>query len=127
MEKGWKLLKIEFDSKPVYGDNGKYINTKIKIYGGSVNTNFQDENMSKEKAPCKSLSIIMLDSVVKAKKKYYPQTLLEECKYEQEKIKMENLIDDDLEKSSSDESDNEADNDSNDETESDDDNDESNE
>ena len=63
----------------------------------------------------------MLDSVIKAKKKYYPQTLLEECKYEQEKIKMENLIDDDLETSSSDESHN----DSNDETEFD--NDESNE
>ena len=40
----------------------------------------------------------MLDSVIKAKKKYYPQTLLEECKYEQEKIKMENLIDDVQEK-----------------------------
>ena len=39
----------------------------------------------------------MLDSVVKAKKKYYPQTLLEECKYEPIKIKMENLIDDNLE------------------------------
>ena len=25
-----KLLKIEFDSKPVYGDDGKYIKTKIK-------------------------------------------------------------------------------------------------
>ena len=67
--------------------------------------------MPKEKAPCKCLSIIMLDSVIKAKKKYYPQTLLEECKYEQEKIKMENLIDDDLEKSSSDESGSESDND----------------
>ena len=52
----------------------------------------------------------MLDSVIKAKKKNYPQTLLEECKYEQEKIKMENLIDDDLEKVSSDESDSECDN-----------------
>ena len=67
--------------------------------------------MPKEKAPCKCLSIIMLDSVIKAKKKYYPQTLLEECKYEQEKIKMENLIDDDLEKSLSDESDSESDKD----------------
>ena len=57
----------------------------------------------------------MLDSVIKAKKKYYPQTLLEECKYEQKRIKIENLIDDDLEKSESDESDN----DSNNETESD--------
>ena len=37
-----KLLKIEFDSKPVYGDDDKYIKTKIKIYGASVNTNFQD-------------------------------------------------------------------------------------
>ena len=74
--------------------------------------------MPKEKAPCKCLSIIMLDSVIKAKKKYYPQTLLEECKYEQKRIKIENLIDDDLEKSESDsdyndktESDNENDND----------------
>ena len=58
--------------------------------------------MPKEKAPCKCLSIIMLDSVIKAKKKYYPQTVLEECKYEQKWIKIENLIDDDLEKSKSD-------------------------
>ena len=106
-----KLLKTEFDSEPVYGDNDKYIKTKIKIYAGSMITNFQDKKVPKEKGPCKCLSIIMLDSVIKAKKKYYPQTLLEECKYEQEKIKMENLIDDDLEKSSSDESDSESDND----------------
>ena len=55
----------------------------------------------------------------------HPQTLLEECKYELKKIKMENLNDDNLEKSSSDESDN----DSNGERESDNekDNDESNE
>ena len=71
--------------------------------------------MPKEKAPFKSLSIIILDSVLKAKKKHYPQTLLQQCKYESKKIKMENLIDDDLAKSSSDESDN----DSNDKTESD--------
>ena len=66
----------------------------------------------------------MLDSVAKAKKKYYPQTLLEQCKHEPKKIKMENFIEDDLEKSSSDESDNEGDND---EMESDNDNDESSE
>ena len=71
-----KLLKIGFDSKPVYGDDDKYIKTKLKIYGASVNTNFQDKKMPKEKAPCNCLSIIMLDSVIKAKKKFYPQTLL---------------------------------------------------
>ena len=75
--------------------------------------------MPKEEEPRKSLSIIMLDSVIKAKKKYYPQALLEECKYEQKKIKIENHNDDDLKKSSSDESVNEADNDSNDDDEKD--------
>ena len=44
----------------------------------------------------------MLDSVIRANKKYYPQTFLEECKYVQEKIKTENYIDEDLEKSESD-------------------------
>ena len=114
MEKS--LLGINFDSEPVYGGNVKYIKKKKKkSYGGSVITNFRAKNMPKEKAPFKSLSIIMLDSVIKAKKKHYPQTLLQQCKYESKKIKMENLIDDDLAKSSSDESDN----DSNDKTESD--------
>ena len=124
-----KVLKIEFDSELVYRDNDKYIKTKIKIYAGSMITNFQSKKMPKEKAPCKCLSIIMLDSVIKAKKKYYPQTLLEECKYEPKKIKMENLTDDDLENSSADVSDSESDNGSTDEAESDDEknNDESNE
>ena len=68
--------------------------------------------MPKEKAPCKCLSIIMIDSVIKTNKEYCPQTLLEECKYIQEKIKIVNYIDEDLEDSESDDS-------SNDETESD--------
>ena len=38
--------------------------------------------MSQESAPCKCLSIIILDSAIKAEKKYYSQTLLKECKYE---------------------------------------------
>ena len=55
--------------------------------------------MPKEKAPCKCLSIIMIDSVIKANKKYHPQTLLEECQYTQETIKTENYVDEDLENS----------------------------
>ena len=30
----------ELESELVYGDNYKYITTKIKIYGDNVNTNF---------------------------------------------------------------------------------------
>ena len=115
-EKVEKLLRIDFESKPVYGDDDKYIKTKIKIYAGSMITNFHNKKMPKEKAPCKCLSIIMLDSVIKAKKNYYPQISLEEYKYEQKRIKIENLIDDDLEKSKSDSnSNNETEFDDNDE------------
>ena len=32
----------------------------------------------------------MLDSVIRVNKKYYPQTLLGECKYKMKKNKMEN-------------------------------------
>ena len=85
-EKVEKLLKINFESKPVYGDDDEYIKTKIKIYAGNMITNFHNKKMPKEKTPCKYLSIIILDSVIKANKKYYPQTFLE-CKYVQQKVK----------------------------------------
>ena len=55
-------------------------------------TNFQSKKRPKEKAPCKCLSITMPNTVIKAKKKYYPQALLEECIYKLEKIKMESLL-----------------------------------
>ena len=58
----------------------------------------------------------MLDSVIRVNKKYYPQTLLEKCKYVIKKNKMENLINDDLDLSSSDESDSEYDNEYDNET-----------
>ena len=112
-----KLMKINFESKPVYGDDDKCIKTKIKTYAGSIITNFHNKKMPKEKASCKCLSIIMIDSVIKANKKYYPQELLEECKYIQEKTKIEKYINKDLEDSKSDDS-------SNAETESDNDNEE---
>ena len=71
-------MRIGFESKPVYDDDNKYIKTKIKIYADSMITSFHNKNIPKEKAPWKCLSIILLDSVIEANKKYYPQTLSEE-------------------------------------------------
>ena len=102
MGNNWKVNEDKFESKPVYGDHDKYIKTKIKIYADSIITSFHNNKLPKEKAPCKCLLIIMIDSVIKADEKYYPQTLLEECKYIQEKIKTENYIKEDLENSESD-------------------------
>ena len=55
---------------------------------------------------------MMLDSIIRTNKRYYPQKLLEQCKYEIKKYKIENFINDDLEPSSSDEFDNGFDNES---------------
>ena len=52
--------------------------------------------LKKKHHASKCLSIMMLDSVIKANKRYYPEIFLEECKYLQEKIKTENYIDEDL-------------------------------
>ena len=69
------LMKITFESKPVHGENVKYIKTRIKMYAGSLTTNFHNKKMPKGKAPCKCLSKIMIDLVIKANKKYYPQNI----------------------------------------------------
>ena len=78
----WKrvrnLLNVKFDSKPVYDDNDKYIKTKIQICADKVNTSFQGKKLPQENNKFNFLSLVMLDSVVRTKKKYYPQTLLEE-------------------------------------------------
>ena len=106
------LMNIEFDGEPVYDDNDKYMKAKIKSYRDKENTNFQGKKIPKENASYKCLSLIILRSVIRVNKKYYPQTLSEECKYEIIKTKMENLINGDLGLSSSDdETENESDND----------------
>ena len=46
-----KLMITKFDSEPVYGDNDKYIKTKIKAYNNSIIINFQCKRILKGKAP----------------------------------------------------------------------------
>ena len=59
------LIGKEFGSEPAYGDNDKYIKTKIKSYEDRVNTNFQHKKIPKEIASYKCLSLIMLDPVIR--------------------------------------------------------------
>ena len=87
------LFGVEFDSEPVYGDTDSYIKTKIKMYDNRVNTNFQNKKVPKGDSSCKCLSLIMLDSVVKIRKKYYPKVFLEKCKYVKRKNRTVNYTD----------------------------------
>ena len=49
----WKtiegLMKINFESKPVYGEDVKYMKTKIKTYADSIITNFHNKKCQKKK------------------------------------------------------------------------------
>ena len=44
-----EFIKINFESKPVYGEDVKYIKTKIKMYAGSIITNFHKKKYQKKK------------------------------------------------------------------------------
>ena len=61
-------MDIDFNTKPTYGNDDKYIKTKTKTYEDSITTNFYNKKGSKkipeEKIPHKCLSIIILDSVL---------------------------------------------------------------
>ena len=46
-EKISNLMNIEFYSEPVYGDNDKYIKTKVKSHGAKINTNFLGKKIPK--------------------------------------------------------------------------------
>ena len=79
------------------------------MYEDKANTNFQGKEAPKENALDDCLLLIILDSVVRVNKKYYPQTLFEECKYRIRKNKKNNFIIDDLELDTDSESYNESD------------------
>ena len=79
MENAKNSIKKEVDTEPVY--NKKYLKAKIKSYNGKINTNFHNNKVPKEGSQFICFSVILIDSVFTTGKNYYPQVLLEECKY----------------------------------------------
>ena len=89
------LVNKKLDSDLIY--NNKYINAKIRSYNNDSKTNFRNidnkNNILPEKnKPCKCVSLVSLDSIIKINKRYYPQTLLQECVYKLINKKVENII-----------------------------------
>ena len=110
-EKLSDLVNKKFDSDPIY--NNKYIDTKIRSYINDINTNFcnidnKNNKLPGKNKPDKCVSLISLDSIIKNNKKYYPQTLLQECICKLINKKVENIITN-INLDSSSESDNELD------------------
>ena len=91
-------IKEEFDNKPLY--NEKCLKAKIKSYNGKINTNFPINKIPREGSQFICLSVILIDSVFRTGKNYYPQVFLEECKYVVKEKKIPKYIIDNIEISS---------------------------
>ena len=63
---------------PVYDEN--YIKAKVREFSGVNKTNFLDDEVPKENMYYTCIAFITIDSVVRVKKKNYPQVYLEEWK-----------------------------------------------
>ena len=111
LKKTEKLLKIESGSKPIDGDVYKYMKTIVKIYAGSMITNFQSKKMLKEKAQCKINNNDWF--CYQSKEKVSSSHTFGRMEIWTRKNKKENFIDDDLEKSEPGESDSETESDIN--------------
>ena len=74
-EKVSNKVKKGFDSEPVY--NETYLKTKIKSYEGKISANFYNDKIPKEGSQCIFPSVILIDSVYRTGKHYYPQVFLE--------------------------------------------------
>ena len=72
----------------------------IRSYNNDIKTNFRDidnknnknNKLPEKNKPYRCMSLISLDSIIKINKKYYPQTLLQECVYKIINRKVENII-----------------------------------
>ena len=72
-------MKKGSDSESVC--NEKYIKTKIKSYEQKISTNVHSIKILTDGSQYIYLSVILIDFVFRTGKNYYPQVLLEECKY----------------------------------------------
>ena len=78
-----EVTENEFGTEPVY--NEKYLKTKIKTYKEKINTYFYNNEIPKESSHCIFLSVILIISVFRTGRNYYPQVILEECRFVIEK------------------------------------------
>ena len=95
MKKLKGIIKKELDSEPVY--NEKYLKAKIKSCNEKINANYHNNKIPKEVFQFICLLVILIDTVFKTGKNYYPEVFLEECKYVVKEKKKPKYITDHME------------------------------
>ena len=73
------IVKKEFGSKPVY--NKKHLKNKVKACNGKINTNFHNIKIPKEDFQCICLLVLLMVSIYRKYKDYYPELFLEKYKH----------------------------------------------
>ena len=76
------IASKKINSEPLH--NKKYLKTKIKSYKGKLNT--------KEGSQCIYISVILIHSVYRKCKNYYPRVFLEKYGYVLKKILMKSIL-----------------------------------
>ena len=59
----------------------KHLRTKINCYEGKIGAKFHGVKIPKQGSQCVCLSAILIYSVFRIGKNYYPQMFLEKCRY----------------------------------------------
>ena len=77
--------------------NRKHLKTKIKSCKGKFNTDLYNDKLPNKASQYTSLSVILIDSVYREDKNYYPWVFLEECKYVIKEKKTPMFITDNIE------------------------------
>ena len=87
------LKNIKLNALPGYKRN---IETKIRMYGDKVYTNFCSSNVPEYGVECVSFTIISIDSLLVYESKYYLQAYLNNCAYKIVNKEMVDYLDDNL-------------------------------
>ena len=88
-------LNINLHIQPIY--ENKYLKAKVREFNGNIKTNFLGNNLPKENTYYTCIACVTIDSVIKIKKKNYPQVYLDVCKYKVKKIHTPRFINTELE------------------------------
>ena len=90
-----ELLGIKLHSESIYDD--EYIKTKVRLFNGEIHATFWGDKIPNEDTNYTIIAVIIIASIMKMVKKYFPQVYLEECKYCAKEKKVTRFIDAELE------------------------------
>ena len=71
-------MNKRFDGEPLY--NEEYLKSKTKSYKGKSSTNFYGDKLPTEGSQCIFVSIMLIDSILRSSRNYYPGVFLSEWK-----------------------------------------------